>query len=93
MNNGNANKGGGQNKKSDGSGEYQPNDPRKETTTKTYPTTPSVTPDHRNDDVVDQENKMNYTTDPESSGRGSSDKKSSPNHGDGSADGKFTPKN
>lgn len=65
VNNGNANKGGGDNNPSDGSGEEQPNDPRNEApnTSKT-PETPTVAPDHSSDDIVDHENKMDYNTDP-----------------------------
>lgn len=65
VNNNNANKGGGNNRASDGSGDYQPEDPRNEDSgTSSKPQTPTVAPEHRSDDIVDHEDAMDYTPDP-----------------------------
>ena len=88
VNKGNADKGGGQNKPSDGSGKYQKDDPRKETTTTKKPTTPPVDQKHKDEDVADHENKRDYTTDP-ATDRGPKDKSKPPTADSG--DGEFTP--
>lgn len=78
VNNGNADKGGGDNKPADGPGEVQPTDPRTENPTGNQndnnqghsdpatvePETPPVVPEHRNEEVVTHENKMDYEPDP-----------------------------
>ena len=70
VNNGNAQKGGGDNKPSDGSGEYQAQDPRteKQDPADVKPDTPAVVPEHKAEEqagqVVDHENKMDYEPDP-----------------------------
>ena len=70
VNNGNAQKGGGDNKPSDGSGEYQAQDPRteKQDPADVKPDTPAVVPEHKAEEqagqVVDHENKMAYEPDP-----------------------------
>lgn len=86
VNKGNAQKGGGQNKKSDGSGEYQANDPRKETTTVKQPKTPPG-----RGDTVDHEKKMDYTTDPVSNRGPANGGSPNPSTGDGT-NGEFTPR-
>ena len=74
VNKGNARQGGGQNKPSDGAGEYQPKDPRTEEPTGSQndnnhgysdlatvkPTTPPLVPGHERNDIVDDENKVDY---------------------------------
>ena len=70
VNNGNAQKGGGDNKPSDGSGEYQAQDPRteKQDPADVKPDTPAVVPEHKAEEqagqIVDHENKMDYEPDP-----------------------------
>ena len=70
VNNGNAQKGGGGNKPSDGSGEYQAQDPRteKQDPADVKPDTPAVVPEHKAEEqagqIVDHENKMDYEPDP-----------------------------
>lgn len=70
VNNGNAQKGGGDNKPSDGSGEYQAQDPRteKQNPADVKPDTPTVVPEHQAEEqagqIVDHENKMDYEPDP-----------------------------
>lgn len=64
VNNGNADKGGGDNESSDGSGDYQEDDPRDETHGPVTPPTPTVVPEHSHDDIVDDENPMTYDPDP-----------------------------
>ena len=89
VNQGNADKGGGDNKPGDGSGDYQKNDSREETTTTKTPDTPPVDSGHKSENIVDHENKMDYTTDP-ATDRGARDKR--PPTSD-SGDGEFTPNN
>lgn len=102
VNKGNARQGGGQNKPSDGAGEYQPKDPRTEEPTGSQndnnhgysdpatvnPTTPPVVPEHEEDDIVDDENKVDYEPDPITD-RGAVDN-SDPTPVPG-GDGEFTP--
>ena len=70
VNQGNADKGGGDNKSSDGSGEYQKDDPRTtvQDPAEVKPKTPTVVPEHKADQdsgkLVDHENKMGYDPDP-----------------------------
>lgn len=70
VNNGNAQKGGGDNKSSDGKGEYQAQDPRteKQDPADVKPETPTVVPEHKAEEqagqIVDRENKMDYEPDP-----------------------------
>ncbi|MBQ6313915.1 hypothetical protein IJI29_03665 [Candidatus Saccharibacteria bacterium] len=102
VNKGNARQGGGQNKPSDGAGEYQPKDPRTEGPTGSQndnnhgysdpatvkPTTPPLVPGHERDDIVDDENKVDYEPDPITD-RGAVDN-SDPTPVPG-GDGEFTP--
>lgn len=78
VNNGNADKGGGDNKPADGAGDYQPVDPRTENPTgrgnnnnqghsnpaTVIPTTPPVVPSHTAEPVVDYQKPMDYVPDP-----------------------------
>ena len=89
VNQGNAQKGGGDNNPSDGSGDYQPKDPRTETQNpgSVKPQTPTVAPGHSSDDIVDDQNQMGYETDPVTD-RGPVDQKPPTNS---NGDGEFSP--
>lgn len=91
VNKGNAQKGGGDIKSSDRSGEDQPKDPRKDKQdpAKVKPQTPTVSPGHSSDDIADDENKMNYATDPVTN-RGPVDNQKPPTNSS-NGDGEFTP--
>jgi hypothetical protein len=91
VNNSNAQKGGGDIKSSDGSGEDQPKNPRKDKQdpAKVKPQTPTVSPGHSSDDIADDENKMNYATDPVTN-RGPVDNQKPPTNSS-NGDGEFTP--
>ena len=102
VNQGNAQKGGGQNKPSDGAGEVQPVDPRTENPTgsgndnnhgysdpKTVtPSNPPVVEEHKSEPVVTDSNPMNYQPDPVTN-RGPVDTSVQPTSPEG--DGEFTP--
>lgn len=96
VNNGNAQKGGGDNKPSDGSGEYQAQDPRteKQDPADVKPDTPAVVPEHKAEEqaarIVDHENKMDYEPDPETD-RGPVDNQKPVTSSNG--DGEFVPSN
>ena len=99
VNKGNAQKGGGQNKKTDGSGKYQPKDPRTQKPTGTKnnnnqghsdPKTvkPSTPKSPSNKGGVVRENKMDYQPDPVTN-RGPVNNSKPPTKSEG--DGEFTP--
>ena len=96
VNNGNAQKGGGDNKSSDGSGEYQAQDPRteKQDPAEVKPETPTVVPEHKAEEqagqIVDHESKMDYAPDPVTS-RGPVDNQKPVTSSNG--DGEFVPDN
>ena len=96
VNNGNAQKGGGDNKPSDGSGEYQAQDPRteKQDPADVKPDTPTVVPEHEAEEqagqIVDHENKMDYEPDPVTD-RGPVDNQKPVTSSNG--DGEFVPSN
>ena len=99
VNKGEASKGGGDNSGSgssgsSSSGEEQKSDPRQETkpvseTPQKKPETPPVVEQHKQESVVDHENKMDYTQDPVSN-RGAADGAIAPTETDG-GDGEFVP--
>ena len=102
VNKGNAQKGGGQNKSSDGAGEVQPVDPRTQKPTgsgndnnhgysdpKTVtPSNPPVVEEHKSEPVVTDSNPMNYQPAPVTN-RGPVDTSAKPTNPGG--DGEFTP--
>lgn len=97
VNNGNAQKGGGDNKPSDGSGEYQAQDPRTEKQSgpsDVKPDTPAVVPEHQAEEqagqIVDHESKMDYEPDPVTD-RGPVDNQKPVTSSNG--DGEFVPSN
>ena len=102
VNNGNADKGGGQNKPDDGPGEIQPVDPRTETPTgpqndnnhgysepaTVTPPDPPVVEEHKSEPVVTDSNPMTYEPDPVTN-NGPADPSIQPTSPEG--DGAFTP--
>lgn len=99
VNKGEASKGGGDNSGSgssgsSSSGEEQKSDPRQETkpvseTPQKKPEAPPVVEQHKQESVVDHENKMDYTQDPVSN-RGAADGATAPTETEG-GDGEFVP--
>lgn len=102
VNNDNANKGGGQNKPTDGAGENQSTDPRTDHPTGSQnnnnhgysdpvtvtPSNPPVVEEHKSEPVVTDSNPMNYSTDPITN-NGPADPSAQPISPEG--DGAFTP--
>ena len=102
VNQGNADKGGGQNKKTDGAGENQPNDPRTEHPTGSQndnnhghsdpatvtPSNPPVTNEHKSEPVVTDSKPMDYKPDTVTN-NGPADSSKKPTSSEG--DGEFTP--